>query len=69
MDEVDEHSPSQFYYPEDLETFDVETETGITEYHIINNLLTDLARAVLGNIELSSWNRGTEKQQLHMNNT
>ena len=26
---MDEHSPSEFYYPEDLETFDVETETGI----------------------------------------
>ena len=31
MDEEDEHSPSEFYYPEDLETFHVETETGITE--------------------------------------
>ena len=31
MDKGDEHSPCQFYYPEDLETFDVETETGITE--------------------------------------
>ena len=31
MDEKDEHSPSEFYCPEDLETFDVETETGITE--------------------------------------
>ena len=31
MDEEDEHSQSEFYYPEDLETFDVETETGITE--------------------------------------
>ena len=33
MDEDDEHSPSEFYYPKDLEctTFDVETETGITE--------------------------------------
>ena len=31
MDEEDEHSPCEFYYPEDLETFDVETETGITE--------------------------------------
>ena len=31
MDEEDKHSPSEFYYPEDLETFDVETETGITE--------------------------------------
>ena len=30
MDEEDEHSPSEFYYPEDLETFDAETETGIT---------------------------------------
>ena len=32
-DEEDEHSPSEFYYPEDLErtTFDGETETGITE--------------------------------------
>ena len=36
MDEEDEHSPSEFYYPEDLETFDVETEC-----HIINNLLTE----------------------------
>ena len=26
MDEEDEHSPSEFYYPEDLGTFDVETE-------------------------------------------
>ena len=33
-----------------VETFDVETETGITECHIINNLLTELARAVLENI-------------------
>ena len=31
MDEEDEHSPSEFYFSEDLETFDVETETGITE--------------------------------------
>ena len=31
MDEEDEQSPSEFYYPEDLETFDVETEAGITE--------------------------------------
>ena len=45
MDEEDEDSPSEFYYPEDLETFDAETEC-----HIINNLLTELARAVLGNI-------------------
>ena len=29
MDEEDEHSPSEF--PEDVETFDAETETGITE--------------------------------------
>ena len=29
MDEEDEHSPSEFYYPEDLDTFDVETETGM----------------------------------------
>ena len=50
MDEEDEHSPSEFYYPEGLETFDVETETGFTECHIINNLLTELAWAVLGNI-------------------
>ena len=40
MDKEDEHSPSVFYYPEDLETFDAETETGITECHIINYLLT-----------------------------
>ena len=50
MDEEDEHSPNEFYYPEDLETFEVETETGIPGCHIINNLLTELARAVLGNI-------------------
>ena len=55
MDEEDEHSPREFYYPEDLETFDVETETGITEYHIINNSLTELARAVLGKIGPQSW--------------
>ena len=29
--EEDEHSPSELYYPEYLETFDVENETGITE--------------------------------------
>ena len=50
MDEEDEHSPREFYYPEYLETFDVQTETGITEWHIINNLLTELARVVLGKI-------------------
>jgi len=38
MDEEYEHSPSEFYYPEDLETFDVETEIGTTECLIINNL-------------------------------
>ena len=45
MDEDDEHSPSEFYYPEDLEC------------HIINNLLiiTELAPAVLGNIGPQSW--------------
>ena len=58
MDEEDEHSPSEFYFPVDLETFDVETETGITECHIINNLLTELARAVLGNIGSLSWQYG-----------
>ncbi|CAH3116621.1 unnamed protein product [Porites lobata] len=31
MDEEDERSPSVFYYPEDLETFDAKTETGIIE--------------------------------------
>ena len=31
MDEEAKHSPSEIHYPEDLETFDVETETGITE--------------------------------------
>ena len=31
MDEEDEHFPSEFYYPEALKTFDVETETGIKE--------------------------------------
>ena len=37
MKTEDKLSPSEFYYPEDLETFDVETETGITGCHIINN--------------------------------
>ena len=58
MDEENEHSPSEFYYPEDLETFDGETETGITECHIIKDLLTELARAVLGNIGPRSWQFG-----------
>ena len=31
MDEEDEHSPSEFCYPEDLETCDTETETCITD--------------------------------------
>lgn len=38
MDEDDEHCPSEFYHPEDLETFDDETETGITECHINKQL-------------------------------
>ena len=58
MEEEDEHSPSEFCYPEELETFDVETETGITECLVINNLLTELARAVLGNIGPWSWQYG-----------
>lgn len=37
------------YYPEDRETFDVETEN--PGCHVINNLLTEFARAVLGNID------------------
>ena len=53
MHEEDEHSPSEFYYAENLETFDVETETDIIECHIINNLLTELARAVLGILALA----------------
>ena len=47
MDEEEEHSPSVFYYPEDLETFDAETETGIKECHIINNLLTELTNSTV----------------------
>ena len=31
MDEEDEHTPSELYYREHPRTFDVETETGITE--------------------------------------
>ena len=34
----DEPSPSVFYYPKDLETFESATEPGITECHIINYL-------------------------------
>ena len=47
MDEEDEHSPSEFYYPEDLETLDAETETGRAFFSqkqgviIVNNLLTE----------------------------
>ena len=55
MDDKDKHSPSEFYYPEDLETFDLETETGITECHTINKLLTELAWAILGNAGPRSW--------------
>ena len=33
MREEDEHSPREFYYPEDLETLDAETETGIAFYY------------------------------------
>ena len=32
MDEEDEHSPSEFYYPEDLETLDAEPDTGRVFY-------------------------------------
>jgi len=31
MDEEDEHLSSEFYYPEDLETSGVESETGVSE--------------------------------------
>ena len=58
MDKEDEHSPSEFYYPKDLVTCDAETEAGITDCHIIKNLLTELARAVLGNIGPRSWQYG-----------
>ena len=57
MGEEDEHSRCEFYYPEDLETFNVETETGITECHIIKNLLTELARVAMGNIGPKSFAR------------
>ena len=61
MDEEDKHSPSKFYYPEDLETFDLETETAITECHIIKN---ELARAILGNIGPWSWQYGPSDARL-----
>ena len=60
MGEEDEHSHCEFYYPEDLETFDVETETGITECHIIKNLLSELARAAMGNIGPQSFARSVQ---------
>ena len=66
MDEEDEHSSCYFYYPKDLETFDVETQTGITECRIIKKLLTEFARAVLGavlgNIGTRSWQ--TERSEV-----
>ena len=34
MNEEDEHSLSKFYYPEDLETLDAETETGSASYYL-----------------------------------
>ena len=43
MDEEDKLSPREFYYPEDLKSFDVETETGITECHNYNKQLTNWA--------------------------
>ena len=42
MDE-EEHSPSEFYNPEDVETFDVETEKGITECYNYNKQLSNRA--------------------------
>lgn len=46
MDE-DKHSPSEFYYPKNLETLDAETDTGIllseSEYHIPSEQFTDWA--------------------------
>ena len=51
MDEEDNILQASFIILKiDLETFDVETETRITECYIIKNLLTELARVVLGNI-------------------
>ena len=47
MDEEDVHSPGEFYYPEDLETLDAETERGRFFFFqkqsviIVNNLLTE----------------------------
>ena len=35
MDKDDEYSPSEFYYPEDLEMSNVETETGAIESQTI----------------------------------
>ena len=58
MDEEDEHSPSEFYYTKDLETFDVETETGITECHIIKHFLSEVPRTLLENIGPRSWQYG-----------
>ena len=33
MNEEEEHPTSEFYYPEDLETLDAETETGSAFYY------------------------------------
>ena len=47
MDEKDDHSPCEFYYPEYLETLDEETETGSAFSSqkqcviIVNNLLPE----------------------------
>ena len=47
MDEEDDHAPVKFYYPEDLETLDAETERGRAflsqkqRVIIVNNLLTE----------------------------
>ena len=48
MVEEDEHPPSEFYYTEDLErtSFDVETETGITESQDAKNYNKQLTNRV-----------------------
>ena len=63
MDEEEYHLQSKFYYPEDLETSEAGimrkpsdrkcvfiNRQVCSECHIINYLLTELTRAVLGNI-------------------
>ena len=49
MNEEDEYSPSEFYYPEDLEKSDVETGTCISESHLVIDYFINNCKQKSGN--------------------